>query len=150
MKTKLLLISIMFALAACTVNVNQPNTNTTASNANAGANVNNTVVEKARWSVVVCSSRAKSVTLSAGANEKDGEVFATWSEESGKRVFNFPARLQNFSSVYFKASASDRNQVELCVRYDGKPKKRVEFDDDEDIIVNSNDSDELDKCRCAE
>lgn len=137
--------------SACTINVNQPNSNEASiGNSKQTANVNSESAAKSHWSVAVCSSRAKTVTFSAGTDENSGEVFATWREGEGRKVFDFPDRLQNLSRIYFKASASDKNQVELCVLFDGVPKKRVEFDDDEDVIVSSTDTDELDKCRCSE
>ena len=140
------------ALTACTVNVNPPGAN--ANNSNGGANVNSSTTANSAnqksWSVVVCASRAKSVTLSAGANENDGEIFATWQQAAGQRKFDLPPRLQTLQKIYLKGSASDKNQVEMCVLYDGKPKKRVEFDDDEDVMVKSDDVDDLNKCRCTE
>ena len=158
MKIKIYLIG-MFLIAvsifsACTVNVNPPSANANNTNitpkTNAGSSPPAASTEQKHWSVVVCSSRAKSVTLSAGTSENDGEVFATWQEGSAQRKFDLPARVQNLSRIYLKGSASDKNQVEMCVLYDGKSKKRVEFDDDEDVVVNSTDIDGLDKCRCSE
>lgn len=139
---------LSFVFTACTVNVNQSNTNL---NANTSAPTPQATVATAnpRWSVVVCSSRAKVVTLSAGPSETDSEVFGSWNADSPQRVFNFPQRVQNLTSVYFKASGSENNQVETCVLFDGKAKKRVEFDDQEDTLINSTDTDELDKCRCV-
>jgi hypothetical protein len=140
-----------FIFSACTVNVNQPNADTASTaNVNSPAPAPKTTLPKSRWSVVVCSSRAKTVTLSAGPGENDSEVFATWKEGAAQRVFELPPRVQNLTSVYFKASGSENNQVETCVLFDGKPKKRVEFDDQEDTVINSTDTDELDKCRCTE
>lgn len=104
---------------------------------------------KIHRSVALCSSRAKTVTISAGANENDSDVFATWNEGSAQKVFDLPNKLQNLSTIYLMASASDKNQVEMCVLYDGKPKKRVEFDDSEDNTINSTDADDKD-CRCVE
>lgn len=154
-KVILISISAISALTACTINVNQANSNENANmNANAVATPDaptpmKTVETKVRWSVVVCSSRAKNVTLSAGSNEDDSEVFATWKEESAQRKFDLPARVQNLTSIFFMSSASDKNQVELCVLFDGKPKKRIEFDDSEDHVINSSDSDDND-CRCTQ
>ena len=139
--------------SACTINVNPPGTN--ANNANVTPRSGDTsspatgTNEQKRWSVVVCSSRAKTVTLSAGTGENDGEVFATWQEGAARRKFDLPVHLQNLSKIYLKGSASDNNQVEMCVLYDDKPKKRVEFDDNEDVMVSLTDVDELDKCRCS-
>ena len=156
MKTKfsmmLTLVSIL-AGSACTVNVNQPN-----ANGNTNLKINSNTVqnsagsptaEKVHWSVVVCSSRAKTVTMSAGANENDSDVFATWKQGATQKVYDLPNKLQNLSSIYLMASASDKNQVEMCVLYDGKPKKRVEFDDSEDNTIKSTDADDKD-CRCVE
>lgn len=139
---------LLFVFTSCTVNVNQPNTNL---NANTVSPTPQATIAAAnpRWSVVVCSSRAKMVTLSAGPSETDSEVFASWNADSAQRVFNFPQRVQNLTSVYFKASGSENNQVETCVLFDGKAKKRVEFDDQEDTLISSTDTDELDKCRCV-
>lgn len=148
-----ILFSIIFAafFSACNVNVNQPNSN--ANPANSSTPLPTATAQSAaapRWSVVVCSSRAKSVTLSAGTSETDGETFATWQQNSPQRVFELPEKLQTISRIYLKGSASDRNQVEMCVLFDGKAKKRVEFDDDEDTIIASSDTDDLDKCRCTQ
>jgi hypothetical protein len=157
MKLKInLIVVILIAIvvfSACTINFNQQNTN--ANNTNV-IGVENTPfptdisAEQKPWKVVVCSARARSVTLSAGMNDTDGEVFATWQKDTAQRKFELPDRIQSLSRIYLKGSASDKNQVEMCVLYNGKPKKRVEFDDDEDVIVSFTDNDDLDKCRCAE
>ena len=142
------------SFAACTINVNQPNRNTNNINVFPNENTISSPVDASTvqnpWSVVVCSARTKSVTLSAGTSETDGEVFAIWQKDIEQRKFELPVHMQKHSRIYLKGSASDKNQVEMCVLYDGKPKKRVEFDDDEDVIVSSTDVDDLDKCRCAE
>lgn len=139
--------------ASCTVNkVNQPNVSnsqTSPASSSSPANASTATDETPHWSVVVCSSRAKTVTLSAGASERDGEIFGTWRDSGVQRQFFLPLNLQKSARVYIKASASDKNQVEMCVLYDGKAKKRVEFDDDEDVNVAADDTDELDKCRCT-
>lgn len=149
-----ILFSLIFTVffSACSVNVNQPNSNTNSINSSTPlpAATAQPAAAAPRWSVVVCSSRAKSVTLSAGTSETDGETFATWQQNSPQRVFELPEKLQTISRIYLKGSASDRNQVEMCVLFDGKAKKRVEFDDDEDAIIASSDTDELDKCRCTQ
>lgn len=142
------------SFAACTTNVNQLNRNTNNINVFPNENTISSPVDASTvqnpWSVVVCSARTKSVTLSAGTNETDGEVFAIWQKDIEQRKFDLPVHVQKLSRIYLKGSASDKNQVEMCVLYDGEPKKRVEFDDDEDVIVSSTDVDDLDKCRCAE
>jgi hypothetical protein len=148
------ILTAIIAFPACTVNINQPNTNTSNINDFPNGNTISSPIDASNgqrpWSVVVCSARAKSVTLSAGANETNGEVFATWQKDSMQRKFELPEQVQNLSRIYLKGSASDKNQVEMCVLYNGEPKKRVEFDDDEDVIVSATDIDDLDKCRCAE
>ncbi len=148
-----LVLSVLFSLvvftASCTINVNQPANNTNINRPSNAVNTASTSASKAHWSVVVCTSRAKNLNFSAGPNENDSETFATWKEGSTQKVFNLPERVQNLSSVYFMASGSDKNQVELCVLYDGRPKKRVEFDDSEDNIINSGDADDK-ECRCVE
>lgn len=152
MKIKKIVLIVLLAVsatAACTINMEQPNEN---ANTNAQISPVSTPVDalktETRWSVVVCSSRAKNVTLSAGPSENDSEVFAIWKQDAPQKKFDLPARVQNLSSVYFMGSASDSSQVELCVLFDGKPKKRVEFDDSEDQIINSTDADD-EECRCA-
>ena len=149
--------AILFSIvtfAACTINVNQPNSNTNNINVAPNGSAVSSPVDASTvqnpWSVVVCSARTKSVTLSAGTSETDGEVFAIWQKDIEHRKFELPVHLQKLSRIYLKGSASDKNQVEMCVLYEGEPKKRVEFDDDEDVIVSSTDVDDLDKCRCAD
>ena len=140
----------LFSFSACTVNVNQPNANS-QTNVNTAAPTPKATIAalQPRWSIVICSSRAKTVVLSAGPGENDSEVFATWKEGTSQRIFDFPARVQNLTSVYFKGIGSENNQVETCVLFDGKPKKRIEFDDQEDALITSTDTDELDRCRCV-
>ena len=144
---KLKINSAVFFFAAalvfggCTVNVNQPNAN--------GANSSSSGAAKTHWTAVVCSSRAQTITLSAGPNKNDSQVFATYKQDSAQKTYTLPDRVQNLSSVFFMASASDKNQVEMCVLYDGKPKKRVEFDDSEDHTINASDADDSD-CRCTQ
>ena len=145
----LLIFTIFYT--SCTVNVNQPNANMSNSSTPLPSPASSVITDQpAHWSVVVCSSRAQSVTLSAGTSETDGEVFGTWKQDAVQRQFYLPVKLQNLARIYFKASASDRNQVEMCILYNGKAKKRVEFDDDEDTFIASSDTDELDKCRCTQ
>lgn len=156
MKTKISLMLTfiaVFVVSSCTVNVNPPNVNV-----NVNANIKTSPVstpnaaptaDKIHWSVAVCSSRAKTVMMSAGADKNDSDVFATWKDGSTQKVYDLPKKLQNLSSIYLMASASDKNQVEMCVLYDGKPKKRVEFDDSEDHTIKSTDADDTD-CRCVE
>lgn len=104
----------------------------------------------ARWSVVVCSSRANSVTLQAGPSKDDSATFATWKETSAQRIYDLPLRVQNLTSVYFQAIGSETNPVELCVLFDGKPKKRVSFEDgSEDHTIKSSDGND-DDCRCSQ
>ena len=124
MKSKIFMM-LAFAVFSfsCTVNVNQPNT--TAANAPISPSSNANVVSQSPWSAVVCSSRANSVTLSAGASDTTGEIFATWQQNAAQREFTLPASLQRLSRIYFKASASDKNQVEMCVLYDGKAKSEL-------------------------
>lgn len=134
-KFSLLFLITVFALTACNVNFNAPRNN---------ANV------KMRWSVAMCSSKAKNVTLYAGTNGGDARSFAEWNEGSTQKVFDLPADVQTLSKVYFKAVAPEKGQVEMCVLYDGKAKKRVEFDDEEDVHVNATDVEGANKCRCIE
>ncbi len=137
-------LAAVFAFG-CTVNVNQPNANVNNTNSSASSNS----AAKTHWSAVVCSSRAQTVTMSAGPNKNDSQVFAAWKQDAAQKKFNLPDRVQNLSSIFFMASASDKNQVEICVLYDGKPKKRVEFDDSEDHTINAGDADDSD-CRCTQ
>jgi len=147
MKISVILIALLI-FSACTVSQSNTNQKTVIEISTPVALATATPQIPARWSVAVCSSRSKTVMMSAGPNETDSEVFATWKEGSTQKVFNFPARVQNLSSVYFKASGSDKNQVELCILYDGKPKRRIEFDDDEDATITSSDTND-NECRCA-
>jgi hypothetical protein len=88
--------------------------------------------------------------MSAGASESDSATFANWKEGTTERIFHLPARLQNLSSIYVEANGSESNPVELCVLYDGRPKKRIAFDEgNESHIINSSDDDDND-CRCTE
>ena len=153
------------AFAACTVNVNNnantaSNTNTARANsvtvavspvpANGASPVVAPSASAARWSVAVCSSRANSVTLQAGPSKDDSATFATWKEGGTQRIYDLPQRLQNLTSVYFKAVGSETKPVELCVLFDGKPKKRVSFEDgDADHTVKSSDGNDND-CRCTQ
>lgn len=148
MNSKIFILFFCTVLScACTINVNQPNNGVANEPVSPAANTQ--TASESPWSVVVCSSRANSVTISAGEGEVEGEVFATWKQDS-QRTFELPAKLQKLPRIYLKASASDKNQVEMCALYNGKAKKRIEFDDDEDVFVASTDTDELDRCRCTQ
>jgi len=133
-----LLLFAVAALTACNVNLNLPRKN------QSGTDV------QIRWSAVVCSSKAKTVTLFAGRDTGDAESFAVWKEGAAQKVFDLPADLQGLSRIYLKAAASEKSRVEMCVLYDGKAKKRVEFDDEEDVHVNVTDVEGANKCRCTE
>ena len=168
MKRKILVLTFgllagCLGFAACTVNVNN-NANMAASNANMAransvtvavspapaAGATPAVASAARWSVAVCSSRANSVTLQAGPSKDDSATFATWKEGGTQRIYDLPPRVQNLTSVYFKAVGSETKPVELCILFDGKPKKRVSFEDgDEDHTVKSSDENDND-CRCTQ
>lgn len=155
-----LLTTGCLGFAACTVN-NDANTVANANTARANA-VTVTVSPASqiaapveaksavRWSVVVCSSRANSVTLQAGPSKDDSGTFATWKETSAQRIYDLPTRVQNLTSVYLQAIGSETNSVELCVLFDGKPKKRVSFEDgNEDHTIKSSDDND-DDCRCTQ
>ena len=168
MKRKILawvLLTGCLVFAACTANVNN-NANFTTNSNTARANAVTVTVSPApaagaspvvvppaaaaRWSVAVCSSRANSVTLQAGPSKDDSATFATWQTGGVQRIYDLPTRLQNLTSVYFKAVGSETKPVELCVLFDGKPKKRVSFDDgDADHTVKSSDENDND-CRCTQ
>lgn len=134
-KFGLIFLTIIFALTACNVNFNSPRAN---------QNV------PMRWSATVCSSKAKKVILYSGRDGGDARSFAEWQENAPQKKFDLPADAQTLSKIYFKAVAPERGQTEMCVLYDGKAKKRVEFDDEEDVHVNATDSDSADRCRCTE
>jgi hypothetical protein len=104
----------------------------------------------ARWTVVVCSSRSGPVTLHAGPSKDDNEVFVTW-RQGDQRVHALPQRVQNLSEVYLRAAKPDDGKpVELCVLFDGHPKKRLDFRGGvEDGRVKSSDTDQ-DECRCVQ
>ncbi len=137
-KSKLLFPIFAVAFSACNVNLNLPNKN--RDNADV----------KMRWSALVCSSKAKTVTLFAGTGASDAENFAVWTPDAAQKTFDLPANVQTLSKIYLKAVAADRNPVEMCVLYDGAPKKRVEFNDEEDVHVNMTDTEGANKCRCTE
>lgn len=146
-----------FALSVCTVNINDSN-----ANQNANRNVNLTTVSspspvnaptaaRASWTVVVCSSRWSEVTLQAGPTEADSRTFATWRASGNQKIYELPARVQNLTEIYFQAISSETEKpVELCVLYDGRPKKRVAFDEgSENHTVGASDDDDND-CRCTQ
>ncbi len=158
-KRKILALALLTGFAACTVNVNN-NANTAANTNTTRANTVTVTVSPvpaagaspsaARWSVAVCSSRANSVTLQAGPSRDDSATFATWKDGSVQRIYDLPTRVQNLTSVYFKAVGSETKPVELCVLFDGKSKKRISFEDgDKDETVKSSDSNDND-CRCTQ
>lgn len=106
--------------------------------------------QRTHWTVAVCSSRSSEVTLQAGPNETDSRTFATWKTGSSQRIYELPARVQNLSEIHFRAIGSEANPVELCVLYDGRPKKRVAFDEgSENHTVGASDDDDND-CRCTQ
>ena len=101
-----------------------------------------------RWTVEVCSSVKDSVTLQAGPSRDDNDVFATWRQGDGQRTYDLPARVQNLSQVYLKATSRDDGETGLCVRYDGHGKKAYNFDGkSEDHEVKASDGDDS-NCRC--
>lgn len=105
---------------------------------------------KMRWSAVVCSSKAKKVTLFAGGDGANAQSFADWNADVPQKKFDLPAGVQGLSKIYLKAVAPERGQTEMCVLYDGAPKKRVEFDDEEDVHVSASDVVGANQCRCTE
>lgn len=154
MYQSLLILLGFCGLSACTVNINDSNANVNANRvATTPANILSTplpTTTKTRWTLVVCSSRSSEVTLQAGPNEADSRTFATWKEGGSQRVFELPARVQDLTKIHFRAIGSDVNPVELCVLYDGRPKKRIAFDEgSEKHTVGANDDDDND-CRCTQ
>ena len=100
------------------------------------------------WTIIVCAARPSSVKLMAGPSKDDVEVFATWHDGDGQRTYALPQRMQHLEDIYFKAEATDKLPVELCVLYDGHPKKRFGFDGGgEDHFVKASDNDDND-CKC--
>ncbi len=101
-----------------------------------------------RWTVEVCSSVKDSIALQAGPSRDDNDVFATWRQGDGQRTYDLPARVQNLSQVYLKATSRDDGETGLCVRYDGHGKKAYNFDGkSEDHEVKASDGDDS-NCRC--
>ena len=150
----LLVVIGVCGLSACTANYNSN------ANLNVNRNANTPVVNistpsptenKTHWKVAVCSSRNSEITLQAGPNETDSKTFATWKIGESQRVYELPARVQNLSQIYFQAIGAEAGKpVELCVLYDGRPKKRVAFDEgSEDHTIKASDDDDND-CRCTQ
>ena len=105
-------------------------------------------VPLARWTVVVCSSVKGSITLQAGPSKDDNDVFATWTQADGQKTYDLPARLQNLSQIYLKATSPDDGETGLCVRYDGHAKKAYNFNGkSEDHELKASDGDDS-NCRC--
>ena len=142
------------AFSACTVNINSNENQNASRNQNTPAVIVSSpqpvATPLARWSVAVCTSRAGEVTLQAGPNENDNQTFVTWRENGPQKIFEFPARLQNLTQIHFRTIGSEAKPVELCVLSDGRPKKRVAFDEgSENHTFSANDDDDND-CRCVE
>src|SRR4051812_49332852 len=108
-----------------------------------------TVAPPAHWTAKVCTSVKDRITLLAGPSKDDVEVFGTWRFGEGQTVFDLPARVQQLTELYVKASTVPQGKnAQLCVRYDGHPKKAYNFSgSDEDHEVKSSDSDDS-NCRC--
>ena len=103
-----------------------------------------TVAPPAHWTAKVCTSVKDRITLYAGPSKDDVEAFGTWRLGEGQTVFDLPARVQQLTELYVKASTIPQGKnAQLCVRYDGHPKKAYNFSGaDEDHQVKSSDSDD--------
>jgi len=101
------------------------------------------------WTVVVCASVASQVTLQAGPGRDDNDVFATWHAADAHKVFALPDRVQGLTKIYFQASTPEgdkQRQTYLCVKYDGVPKKWMQFDKNENHDIQAGDSES--SCTC--
>ena len=156
---RLALVLGVGAVSACSVNVNS-NQNSGANKTAAAPAATETVAPatgaatpaaaKAHWTATICSSRAGELTLQAGPSKTDSQTFATWQTGSSQKIYELPARVQNLPEVHFRAIASEHQPVELCVLYDGRPKKRVGFNEGtEEHTVKAGDGDD-DSCRCTQ
>jgi hypothetical protein len=102
----------------------------------------------ARWTVEVCSSVKGSVALQAGPSKDDSNLFATWRQGDGQKTYDLPARLQNLSEIYLKATSQDDGDTALCVRYDGHGKQAYNFNGkSQDHELKASDGDDS-SCRC--
>jgi hypothetical protein len=98
------------------------------------------------WTAKVCRSVAASVTMQAGPNKDDNDVFASWHPPDGQKSFVLPDRVQSLNKIYFKAVTPGRDQTDMCVQYDGRTCKHMSFDgknEDHDISANDDDN-----CMC--
>ncbi len=143
---------VCFGFPACTINVN-PDANANIARITPPELViqSPTPVDQTgqtRWTVAVCTSRARSVTLQAGPSKEDTQTFATWTE-GGQKIYALPERVQNLTEIYFHAVGSEPKPVELCVLFDGRPKQRVAFEEGgEGSFISAGDDDGND-CRCV-
>ena len=103
----------------------------------------------AHWTAKVCTSVKDRITLYAGPSKDDVEAFGTWRFGEGQTVYDLPVRVQQLTQLYVKASTVPQGKnAQLCVRYDGHPKKAYNFSGtDEDHLIKSSDSDDS-NCRC--
>ena len=103
----------------------------------------------AHWTAKVCTAVKDRVALSAGPSKDDAESFATWTLGQGQVVYDLPNRVQQLTQVYVKAtSVPEGKDAQLCVRYDGHPKKAYNFSGtDEDHLIKSSDGDDS-GCHC--
>ena len=100
------------------------------------------------WGLRICSSAASFLTLQAGANHQNNDVFATWHPADGSKLFLLPAKYQGLPQIYVQVSmpTNQRAQTEMCVKYNDNPRKRMDFNNGENQTVSANDSE--DSCKC--
>ncbi|HEX7907797.1 MAG TPA: hypothetical protein VF534_06870 [Paraburkholderia sp.] len=103
--------------------------------------------EEIHWTVKVCSSEAREVSIQAGPNNTDNDCFAYWHPEDGHKSFPLPARCQSLNRVYIRATTPGPFQTDLCLEYYGRCVKQMSFDggDEDHDGVDANDDDD---CPC--
>ena len=103
----------------------------------------------AHWTARVCTSVKDTITLVAGPSQDDSESFSVWRTGDGQMTYGLPARVQQLTQVWMKASGTPEGKdAQLCLRYDGHNKKAFNFSGhDEDHLAKSSDSDDS-SCHC--
>src|SRR4051812_35209975 len=62
------------------------------------------VAPPAHWTTKVCTSVKDQITLYAGPSKDDAQAFGTWRAGEGQTVYDLPARVQQLTQLYVRAS----------------------------------------------
>lgn len=103
------------------------------------------------WTVTVCSSRANALSIQAGFNKNDNQVYGNWQQGQGQQDYRVPDKYQGARDIFVQINRVGEDdastQTEVCVFFNNWPTKAFHFDgqnENHEISADDTDTD----CAC--